>query len=479
MGKTARWFRGLLGGKKAGGPAVSSDSKPHKEKKRWSFVRSLIEKDRAAPPPQPALHDARNGSYREPSAAPYADGAVDPNKHAIAVAAATAAVAEAAVAAAQAAAAVVRLTSSSGRCAGAAYVSGRREESAAVMIQSAFRGYLARRALRALKGLVKLQALVRGHIVRQQTAEGLRHLQLLARVQARARAVRSHASFLSKGSQHTLGPATPEKQDRAYRSSSVKHDRSAILKRNTSKANGTDNVYIEGMQMNWLDHWMDEQSRDSQESPAKGRRANDDKGDKILEIDPGKPHLNSKRRNSSFQSSQSTLNCHSYTTLPDSPSKDSTIAQLSNPSPSSVEMQSLSPLRFPAEVDDMAFCTADNSPQFLSASSRPGSAKRGPFTPAKSDYSGSLLSRYSDYPNYMANTESSRAKVRSQSAPRQRPEFEKSNSTKRFSVHGFGDGRVSTGIAQLAQKSSSLHAKFASKAYPGSGRLDKLGMPIR
>lgn len=58
------------------------------------------------------------------------------NKRAIAVAAATAAVAEAAVAAAHAAAAVVRLTSS-GRC-----VPTRREELAAIKIQSAFRGYL-------------------------------------------------------------------------------------------------------------------------------------------------------------------------------------------------------------------------------------------------------------------------------------------------------------------------------------------------
>ncbi|KAI4384757.1 hypothetical protein MLD38_002866 [Melastoma candidum] len=63
-------------------------------------------------------------------------GDVDPNKHAIAVAAATAAVAEAALAAAQAAAEVVRLTSGGRR----GYM--RVEESAAVTIQSAFRGYL-------------------------------------------------------------------------------------------------------------------------------------------------------------------------------------------------------------------------------------------------------------------------------------------------------------------------------------------------
>ncbi|VFQ68716.1 unnamed protein product [Cuscuta campestris] len=55
---------------------------------------------------------------------------------------------------------------------------------AAIAIQSAFRAHLAKRAVGALKGIVKLQALIRGQNVRRQAQRTLKCMHALFRVQA-------------------------------------------------------------------------------------------------------------------------------------------------------------------------------------------------------------------------------------------------------------------------------------------------------
>ncbi|GFP93288.1 protein iq-domain 14 [Phtheirospermum japonicum] len=59
----------------------------------------------------------------------------------------------------------------------------RNQNISATKIQAAYRGYLARRSFRALKGLVRLQEVVSGQNVKRQTVNAMKQMQLLVRVQ--------------------------------------------------------------------------------------------------------------------------------------------------------------------------------------------------------------------------------------------------------------------------------------------------------
>ncbi|WVZ55351.1 hypothetical protein U9M48_006023 [Paspalum notatum var. saurae] len=63
-----------------------------------------------------------------------------------------------------------------------------REDVAAVTIQAYFRGHLARRAFKALKSLVRLQAVARGAYVRRQAEVAVHCMQAMVRLQMRVRA---------------------------------------------------------------------------------------------------------------------------------------------------------------------------------------------------------------------------------------------------------------------------------------------------
>ncbi|KAK8530855.1 hypothetical protein V6N12_013355 [Hibiscus sabdariffa] len=62
-----------------------------------------------------------------------------------------------------------------------------KQEQAATLVQASFRGYLARRAFWALKGIIRLQALIRGHLVRRQAIATLCCMMGIIKLQARVR----------------------------------------------------------------------------------------------------------------------------------------------------------------------------------------------------------------------------------------------------------------------------------------------------
>lgn len=181
---------------------------------------------------------------------------------------------------------------------------------------------------------------------------------------------------------------------------------------------------------------LDNKSSQTGDASLKNGRPDDDKSDKILEVDTWRPHFKSHHSSSSFQAAHyylsSDYNNENFGAAHESPSKRS--AKALNQSFSSREVLQLSSLKFHKGKEEASSRTADNSPQAFSANSRNGSGARrggGPFTPTRSECSLGFFSGYTGHPNYMANTESFRAKVRSQSAPRQRLEFDRYGSTRR------------------------------------------------
>ncbi|XP_051121716.1 protein IQ-DOMAIN 23-like isoform X3 [Andrographis paniculata] len=439
MGKATKWFRSLIGSKKS--PESAPASKERKSK--WAFSNS-------------SGSSIKFKNYVEdPLSSPYADG-LDANKHAIAVAAATAAVAEAALAAAQAAAEVVRLTSGSGsgRCS-----ADRRPVIAAIKIQSAFRAYLARRALRALKGLVKLQALVRGRIVRKQSADMLRRMQAMARIQARASAHRCCTTEYSNArtkftNSHYLGNANTRKHD-------VKHGGS-LIKPNHSRSPMGNGLSKESSRLasRWLNHWMENSTWNNLPDAGLENGLDDERSDKILEIDTWKPRQSTSRKTKGAPMSPY---FSAWSDCRINPS--SRLASKPNPSVSSEEVSSVVSSKLPPDGDQAAAWTGDNSPRLQSAaSSRPANNLRGPISPSQSECSRSFFGDYLGHPSYMANTESSRAKVRSLSAPKQRMPTEEMGWGAKFS-HGLWESDA------VSEKGSTLSGNRRSNAYLYNGQI--------
>ncbi|KAJ6890591.1 hypothetical protein NC651_024176 [Populus alba x Populus x berolinensis] len=195
---------------------------------------------------------------------------------------------------------------------------------------------------------------------------------------------------------------------------------------------------------------------------------------KIVEMDVGESKGCVKSRNSYSHHPQTDRAEHRFSThsVPNHAFSKQENYQVS-PAPSA--LTDMSPRACSGHFEDYSFSTAQSSPQDYSTVSKPDPSTI-PFAFPRPEYAESLSYDHPLFPNYMANTESSRAKVRSHSAPKQRPDsFERQPSRRKVSIEGRNVPRA----VRMQRSSSHVGATAQNYQYPWSVKLDRSSVSLK
>ncbi|XP_057763690.1 protein IQ-DOMAIN 19-like isoform X2 [Salvia miltiorrhiza] len=233
---------------------------------------------------------------------------------------------------------------------------------AATRIQATYRSYLARRALRALRGLVKLQGLARGYLVRKQMNTVLRSIHAVMAIQVRARIQR-----IQMGEDQ---PPLVVGRRNSYTGPSSASDRQ--LGKLISENAGDGNILATSRGL---------RSR-SGRVPAE-------------RVEYGSRVYSSGRLSVSQREYQLKM----------------------SPSPSTLSFTDSSSTTCDGQLEEFSLKMARRNSRRYSASPE----NKHPFIIPSSQSQDYMPSNSTMFPNYMTNTKSSQAKARSHSEPRQRP----------------------------------------------------------
>ncbi|KAL4312863.1 hypothetical protein GQ457_01G035140 [Hibiscus cannabinus] len=319
----------------------------------------------------------------------------------------------------------------------------RNHHASAIKIQAAFRGYMARRNFRALKGLVRLQGVVRGHNVKRQTITAMKYMQLLVRVQSQIQSRR--IQMLENQARRQAQSKNDKEAESAYGKWTFNHasesgneywDDSvlskeeiearmqrkveAVIKReramayayshqlwkDTTKSPYTGLSDIRSGGFPWWWNWLERQV-----SPA---NAPENQGIKTFQLTPSRPNSELKPSPRPESSSKQQVQQFTFDNIIDIPTPKSTRSTIL---PATRPMQTPPP---PSRLTLTPQATSSGLSNLKHSRQRGSIRVDSPMNfPAKDDDSLISCPPFS-VPNYMAPTVSAKAKLRANSNPKER-----------------------------------------------------------